>query len=171
MTTAELHPASEVPVLRNQAGMVRDVMRLTVAGVTHEESLIRPQVAGNSMNWVMGHLLNAYDGTAQLLGQPAVMPRGALKQYERFAPPMEDDAKAIRFEELVKAWETVVQRVDDGLANVTTEKLNEPVPNSPTGNPKETVRTLLLSVVFHQAYHAGQTAMLRRIIGKERAIP
>jgi len=47
--------------------------------------------------------------------------------------------------------------------------LDRPV-KSPTGNPNETVRTLLTTIMFHQAYHAGQTAVLRRIAGKEGAI-
>ena len=33
-----------------------------------------------------------------------------------------------------------------------------------------TVRSIINTVMFHQAYHAGQTAVLRRIAGKEGAI-
>jgi uncharacterized damage-inducible protein DinB len=44
------------------------------------------------------------------------------------------------------------------------------VTNSPSGNPDETVRSLITTVMFHQAYHAGQTAVLRRIAGREGAI-
>ena len=48
--------------------------------------------------------------------------------------------------------------------------LDRPAPHSPSGNPDETVRSLLTTVFFHQAYHAGQTALLRRIAGREGAI-
>jgi uncharacterized damage-inducible protein DinB len=48
--------------------------------------------------------------------------------------------------------------------------MDEPAPFSPTNNPKETVRSLLATVFFHQAYHVGQTGLLRRIAGKEGAI-
>jgi hypothetical protein len=32
------------------------------------------------------------------------------------------------------------------------------------------VRSLLATVAFHQAYHAGQTGTLRRVVGKSGAI-
>jgi hypothetical protein len=60
--------------------------------------------------------------------------------------------------------------VDAGLAAIDPETFDDPVPESPTGNPDETVRSLMSTVMFHQAYHAGQTAVLRRIAGKEGAI-
>lgn len=63
-----------------------------------------------------------------------------------------------------------VERVDAGLAGLTPDVVDSPAAGSPTGNPDETVRSLLTTVMFHQAYHAGQTAVLRRVAGKEGAI-
>ena len=57
-----------------------------------------------------------------------------------------------------------------GWPSLDPEILERPVPNSPSGNPDETVRSLITTVMFHQAYHAGQTAVLRRIAGREGAI-
>ena len=37
-------------------------------------------------------------------------------------------------------------------------------------DPDETVGSLLSVVLFHQAYHAGQTAVLRRVAVKDGAI-
>jgi hypothetical protein len=48
--------------------------------------------------------------------------------------------------------------------------MDGPAPFSPSKNPKETLRSLLTTVLFHQAYHSGQTGLLRRIAGKEGAI-
>ncbi len=44
------------------------------------------------------------------------------------------------------------------------------VPDGPTGNPEETVGSLLAVVMFHQAYHSGQLGILRRIAGESGAI-
>jgi hypothetical protein len=46
---------SEVEVFRHQARTVRDVVRLNVDGVTHEDSLIQPRPAGNCLAIVCFH--------------------------------------------------------------------------------------------------------------------
>jgi uncharacterized damage-inducible protein DinB len=50
------------------------------------------------------------------------------------------------------------------------QRLEERVAQSPTGNPNESLGSLLATVMFHQAYHAGQLGILRRIVGKPGAI-
>jgi uncharacterized damage-inducible protein DinB len=61
-------------------------------------------------------------------------------------------------------------RFDAGLAALPEERLAERVPMSPTGNPNETVGTMLATIVQHQAYHSGQLGVLRRVAGKPGAI-
>jgi uncharacterized damage-inducible protein DinB len=97
------------------------------------------------------------------------MSEGALKHYVRGAPPIREGTEALDFEKIMAAWKQAVERVDAGLAGLSPEVLDRPA-GSPTGNQDETVRSLLTTVMFHQAYHAGQTGVLRRIAGKEGAI-
>ncbi len=68
------------------------------------------------------------------------------------------------------AWDEATTRVDAGLAALPVEVLGHPVPHSPENDPDETIRSLLSTIFFHQAYHAGQTGVLRRVIGKPGAI-
>ena len=93
-----------------------------------------------------------------------------LKRYARGGRPLTDPAQALDFQQMMDAWQVAVERVDAGLAKLAPEFLDRPAPSSPSGNPDETIRTLLTTMMFHQAYHAGQTAVLRRIAGKEGAI-
>jgi hypothetical protein len=155
--------------LRHQAGTTRAVVQMNVAGVTHEESLIRPQPAGNCLNWVMGHLLSVYNGVLPLLGQPRVRPEEELARYARGSAPIAD-ADALPFGELLAAWESATAAVDAGLASFPPERLAERAPVSPSENPDETMGTLLSTVLFHQIYHSGQLGVLRRIAGKAGAI-
>jgi len=76
----------------------------------------------------------------------------------------------LELSELLNICEKALERIDVGLANLTPERLDEKAPVSPTNNPNETVRSLLAIVGFHQAYHAGQLGVLRRIAGKPGAI-
>jgi uncharacterized damage-inducible protein DinB len=169
MTRAAPATASEIDLWRQQTRITRDVVGINVAGLTHQDSLVQPSPAGNRLNWVLGHLLWAYNGILPLLNQEPVMDQESLKRYARGAPPIRDDSEALDFQNLLNAWTEVVERFEAGLAGITPDLLDRPA-DSPTDDPDETVRTLLTTVMFHQAYHAGQTAVLRRIAGKEGAI-
>jgi uncharacterized damage-inducible protein DinB len=170
MATAPVTVSNEIEVLRHQARATQRVIRLNVEGISHEESLIQPQPAGNCLNWVIGHLVSAYESIFPLLGQEPVMEKGRLKLYARHSSPLKDSAEAVPLQELLAAFGKASERVDAGLADLAPKKLDEAAPYSPTNDPKETVRSLLASISFHQAYHAGQTGLLRRVVGKPGAI-
>jgi DinB superfamily len=162
--------ATEVENFRLQAGIVQNVVAINVQGLTHADSVIQPRPGGNSLNWIMGHLVWAYEQALPLFGQDRVMEQGALDRYARGAPGLGSPAEAVNFEDLLAAWKVAAERVDAGLAGLTPEVLDRKAPSSPTNNPNETMRSLVCTILFHQAYHAGQTAVLRRIAGKSGAI-
>jgi uncharacterized damage-inducible protein DinB len=170
MTTAVSETVKEVEVLRQQAQATRRVVHLNVDGLTQEESLVQPAPGGSCLNWVVGHLVATYNQMLPLLGQKPVLEEGALKRYARGTPPLENPAEALDLQVLLTAWDDANDRVDAGLASLTSDALDKPVSISPTKNPNETVRSLLPTILFHQAYHAGQTGLLRRIAGKPGAI-
>ena len=63
-------------LFRHQAHLVRQVVGMNLAGVTHDESLAHPPGGGNSINWVLGHLVWTYEGALPLLGREPVLGRG-----------------------------------------------------------------------------------------------
>lgn len=155
---------------RHQARITREVVRRNLDGVSHEESLAQPSRAGNCINWVVGHLAAVYDGLLPLLGQRPAEGAEERKRYVRGSAPITDGSEALPLEALVAAWEEDCERVDAGLAALPAERLAEPAPASPSGDPDETVGSLLSTVLFHQAYHAGQLGVLRRTVGRPGAI-
>lgn len=160
----------EIAMLRHQARMAHKVVQLNADGITQSESLIQPQPGGNCLNWVVGHLLAIYHHTLPLLRQEPVMPVDALKRYDRGSPPIRDASDALELSELMAAWDECSRRVDAGLAALAPESLSARAPRSPSNDPNETIGSLLSTVAWHQAYHAGQTGVLRRLAGKEGAI-
>jgi DinB family protein len=159
-----------VDSIRYQASLVHQVVRRNVEGISHEESLLQPEPGGNCLNWVVGHLVWAYAGALPLVRQSSTLDQQRLAQYARGGPPLTDPTRAVRFDELLAAWDEASRRMDAGLADFPTETLAQPAPGSPTGNPGETIGSLLATIMFHQAYHTGQTAVLRRLVGREGAI-
>ncbi|MGH9512915.1 MAG: DinB family protein [Terriglobales bacterium] len=170
MATATSGAVNEIEIFRHNARTTRKIVHLNAEGITHEESLIQPHPAGNCANWVLGHLLSVYEGMLAVLRQEPVMGKEALKRYARGTPPLHNPAEAINFDQLLAAWDKAGDRIDAGLENLTPEMLDAPAPFSPSKNPNETVRTLLAVMSFHQAYHAGQLGILRRLAGKKGAI-
>jgi uncharacterized damage-inducible protein DinB len=156
--------------LRHLAQMTQAIVRLNVADVSHEDSLVQPRPAGNCLNWVLGHLLAVYNDVLPVLAQQPVVAAGLLQHYARGSSPITSAKDALPFSDLKRDWDTACARIDAGLATTPAERLGERVARSPTGNPDETVGSLLSTVMFHQAYHAGQLGILRRVAGKPGAI-
>ena len=125
MAPSPVAVSNEIEVLRHQARVTQRVMRLNVEAISHEESLIQPQPAGNCLNWVIGHLVFAYELIFPLLGKP-VMGEGRLKPYARHSSPLKDSAEAVPLQELLVAFDKASERVDAGLAGLATKKLDEP---------------------------------------------
>jgi uncharacterized damage-inducible protein DinB len=170
MTTTATETSGEVRVLRHQVRAIHWIVRQNVDGLTQEDSLIQPQPGGNCLNWNVGHLLHVYDLTLPVLGQTPVFGGDTLKRYGRGTAQLKNAAEALDLARLMTAWDEAAERMEAGLERLTPEVLNQPAPWSPTNNPKETVGSLLSIVFFHQAYHAGQTGLLRRMAGKEGAM-
>jgi uncharacterized damage-inducible protein DinB len=161
----------EVSLLRQEAAIVHEILKLNVKGLTPEESLVEPMPGVNCVNWVVGHTLEVYQSELSMLGQEPVVAPGTLARYARGTPPLSDPGEAIALPQLMAWWEATTPRIDAGRARLTAEALDRPAPFSPGNDPKETVRSLLGAIVFHQAYHAGQVGLLRRFAGKKGAIP
>lgn len=171
MGTTATETVGEIRVLQHQLHAIHGVVKQNVEGLTQEESQIQPQPGGNCLNWVVGHLLCVDDSiTLPMLGQPPVLGAGTLQRYNRGTPQLQNAAEALDFARLMTAWDEAARRVQAGLETLTPAALDRPAPFSPTDNPDETVRSLLSALFFHQAYHAGQTGLLRRIAGKEGAL-
>jgi uncharacterized damage-inducible protein DinB len=169
MANAVAQELSEVTILRKQNQNTRWTVQKNVEGISHEESLIHPHPAGNSMNWVIGHLVCIYGKILPALGQQPVIEYESVKRYDRGSAPI-TSATALQFGSLLEAWEQTCNRVDTGLASLSADALDAKAPFSPADNSNETLRSLIGTILFHQAYHAGQTGLLRRVAGKAGAI-
>jgi hypothetical protein len=161
---------SDIASLRHQAQLTRDVVRLNVEGISHEQSLNQPRPAGNCINWVLGHLIVVYNEVLPLLAQASVETSGPLTRYARGSLPITRASEALPLRDLVTAWDEACVRIDAGLGALPPRRLDALIPDGPTGDPHETLGSLLGTVLFHQAYHAGQLGLLRRIAGETGAI-
>lgn len=131
------------------------VLDRNLGGITHEESLRAPQPGGNTMNWIVGHVVRTRNQALGLLGD---QPPFDEADFEPYGAGTFDPNRALRLEELKRRFDTLGPALMSALEKTTAEELSAAAPFSPIGNPNETVGSLLASIAFHEAYHLGQTA-------------
>jgi hypothetical protein len=170
MTPAAPAAASQLEGFRHISRLTDRVLHANLEGVTQAESLAHPDPAGNCLNWVVGHMACIQNKVLPLVGQAPVVDAASLDRYDRGSAPMTDPAEARDLGELLGIWDQAAARWDAGLAALPADALAQPAPFSPSGDPDETVGSLLATLLFHQGYHAGQTGVLRRVAGHEGAI-
>jgi hypothetical protein len=170
MSSSSQPEAAGLDALIAQLGLTHFVIKANTEGVTHEDSLVKPEPGGNCPNWVLGHIVASRNELLELLGMEPIWDGSAREPYRRGGPGLADPARARPFEQILADLDRTQELLPQGLSRVTAERLAEKAPFSPTRNPQETVGSLITSFVFHEAYHAGQTGLLRRIAGREGAL-
>ena len=126
-----------------------------------------PQGGGNCANWVIGHLVKTRnDYLVSRLGQEPIFPLERFDRYGQGQLPLANPEEALPLDELKANFFTLQEPLIAALKCATAEVLDTPVPDSPTGNPNETVGSLAVTNAFHEAYHLGQVGLIRRTLGK-----
>lgn len=141
-----------------------------VEGVTEEESLVKPQLAGNCLNWVLGHIV-VYRGTIlTLVGEVPVCSEAQAVPYRRGSSPSESD-ELLDMATLRGYFADSHQRLIPALAALSDEALALPVPDQHKRPPLTgSIGDALIRLHYHEGYHNGQIGLLRRIAGKDGAI-
>lgn len=154
-------------MLAGQIGVSGYVLDKNLDGITHQDSLVHPDSGGNSINWVLGHMVGGRNNLAMALtGEPVFSP-ARFAMYEGKADSGYTDEDALPLNELKDCCQALSDSLIGTLSGLDDEALGQPAPFSPLGNPEETLGSLSATFAFHDAYHAGQTGVLRRVCGKE----
>jgi len=142
------------------------VLERNLAGVTQEESLRHPAEGGNCINWVLGHILTTRNAIHGLLGDEPLWPADRAARYARGSDAIRGaGAGVLPIAELVRDLDTSNARLSAAFERTTDGDLTRPSAESDAS-----VGDMLVTLAFHEAYHAGQLGVLRRVAGKAGAI-
>jgi uncharacterized damage-inducible protein DinB len=133
-------------------------------GITHEESLRAPEPGGNSLNWVLGHLLFYRNRILGLLGQPPAWDSPQAARYARGSAPLDPADDPVPLETLRAGFDRSQEQLLAALAAASEEAL------AATNERGEPVAQRLALLAMHEGYHGGQIALLRRLLGHSGAI-
>jgi len=139
------------------------VIEENLADVTHEDSLYQPPQAGNCLNWVMGHIVANRNLVMALVGDAPLLDEEEAGPYNRGSAPLTDERMSLPLEKLMDLFRDSQEKLVKRLQEMPEEELIAPVENG-------TRHEQLALLQFHEAYHAGQLGILRRLGGKPGAI-
>lgn len=127
----------------------------TLDGVDAATAARRPIAAAHSI-WEIVHHLTAWNDVPQrrIDGERV----GELPADEDW-PPVDDTSEA-SWQRALEALRESHSRLHRRLAELTDDDLDRPVAGS-----DPTVRSMMLGVLEHNAYHGGQIAVLRKATG------
>jgi hypothetical protein len=131
-------------------------------GFTHVESLAQPP-GGNCVNWLLGHILVHRNHMLAALGEGPAWTADGAARYDRGSEPITGDGDGVEpLDSLLAALKHSNQELVEAVRRGGAAKLAE---NARLG-PGQRIDFL----VFHEAYHAGQVGLMRRIVGKAPGI-
>jgi uncharacterized damage-inducible protein DinB len=148
--------------LAKQFGMMYATAASNVEGMTHEESLVAPEPAGNCANWILGHMTAVHNGVMKLVGETPVWDNKHLERT-KFFDPITDPSHAIDWNTLRDRFLGSRDRCLNALSHLSDESMAERMPDPFGGST--TRGELLNTLAYHQAYHVGQLGIVRRIAG------
>jgi uncharacterized damage-inducible protein DinB len=146
-----------------------NVFRVNTEGITHDESLKRPESGGNSINWATGHLLRSRQFLLKYLGTEWWLPKETEAAYQRGSSG-EASPHFLSFEKEQELWNESQELLNEALTRLTPEQLLTEAPPLGDFARPDTLERRILFLHFHESYHLGQLGLMRRLLGKEGAI-
>jgi hypothetical protein len=110
--------------------------------------MMTPDPAGNSFNWIVGHIVRTRNQALGLLGTQPLFDDTDFAAYGGPSPV----GKALPLTELKRRFDALGPALATALEKAAPSHLEAKAPFSLTNNPNETVGSLLASIVFHEAY-------------------
>jgi uncharacterized damage-inducible protein DinB len=133
------------------------VLCMQAKGLAHQDSLLTPPFRANCLNWVLGHIVTYRDQALTWLGGEPVWDEERSAPYNRESEPLQAQ-DALPLEQILADLEVSQDRLDAALVGLTAEDLERPVGD-------RTLAQRLTFAYWHEAYHAGQTELLRQLTG------
>ncbi|MCP3920785.1 MAG: DinB family protein [bacterium] len=156
--------------LLTQLGFTHYSITKNLEGITHADSLERPQNGGNGINWVLGHIVNSRGSFTKHFDADPPLDEASAKLYGRGAEPIGPGSDAVQLEELTRLLDAsqeriagLLQEADEAFLAVEVPQLFAPDKTQPRG-------VQFAAVLFHESYHAGQLGSIRGALGKGGAI-
>ena len=142
-------------IFSQQLQFLKRVMGMNTEEVSQEDSMVTSPNNGNSVNWIIGHMIVVRDGMREALGLKPIADETMKERYQRGSQNVTQET-AYKLEDLIEMY---YRGTDEMVARLEGDEVKD----------KEAVETVTV-LLFHEAYHAGQIGLFRRLMGKDSKI-
>lgn len=136
-------------------------------GLTDDELWQRPGDSSNPIYWLIGHMAWSRNALLRILGG-ALVPIPSAKLFER-GVEVADRAAYPAVGEVVASFKAVNAALKARMEAATDAELSAASPRD-FPIPDKSVRGAVAFLAFHDAYHTGQVAYLRKWLGKGQLV-
>jgi len=153
--------ASQIDHAAGSFRMNGGLFEKSIEGLTSDEWHKRPGACANSMIWVAGHIVWARHRVLFFVGREWTRPW--LPVFAR-GSNVADAAGYPSPQEMTDAWHEVKAALTVALEDLTVEALSVPGPEKlPSFDGM--LSGAIAFMAWHETYHVGQAAYLRRLLG------
>ncbi len=142
------------------------IIKQQTKGLTHTDSVLQLPFRSNSMNWILGHIMESRNKMLAVFDEPPALDEAQAARYQRDSEPVTHATDAVPLETLLTAVDDSQNRIIAALEKATAEDLaaiyNE--------EHKFTVADRLEFLHWHETYHVGQLEILRQLAGTDDKI-
>jgi hypothetical protein len=144
-----------------------DLFHRSLEGISREDLVRRPHDNSNPMIWVAGHAMTSRTSLTKICGGENVENRWS-KLFGRGAS-IDAQVSYPEASEIIDLWDNATEKLMNQLRVLGDEELSKPSPFPiPTGDG--TKRGAVVFLNYHETYHIGQMAYLRKWLGYSQLI-
>ncbi len=153
---------SRIALSVEQYGVSTYLFDMALAGLSEEELLKSVGDGSNPLIWMVGHLTSVRSNLVNLLGHKHEVPWGNL--FDR-GETIDNPGEYPPLDQILAVWKETTAALMARLEEIGDEELSA---ESPLGLPipDKTVHGTISFMAYHEGYHVGQMAYLRKWLGK-----
>lgn len=146
----------------------RDTMNKFIGGVPESQATAQPGGLPNHVLWTYGHLASTAAWAASLIKGSAIdIPENYEKLFGMESKPIDDASQYPPLAEVKGHFDRTMADLMQAAKGLNDAQLAAPVEASGFAKDKA---DLLVKVAWHEGWHLGQIADLRRALGLPRAL-
>jgi uncharacterized damage-inducible protein DinB len=129
-------------------------------GLTHEDTLLQPEVRGNCINWILGHLVLSRSELMERLGLEPIWGEAETSIYDRETAPITSlDCPHLTLDRLWEDFIVAGEKLVARLETITDDELDADYTETAT------LGKSVNFTIWHEGYHVGQFEYLRQLTG------